>query len=205
MLVCVSISVVCVPCVSLSFFFLMIRRPPRSTLFPYTTLFRSPRYKPQTKLATVTPPCILPSSFFTPVSPVFCYTPGPIPTQSTAEDCHPSTSLAPTTTMRSCLCCCQLEFFFVILKTVNFDNTQKRQKSQEQQVVPHCAPGKVIWEQVVGVAVGMFHSSTLGRRRIGYDGYQGIHFYKRSHGHNSLSLATVVPGLVTASIYQNTG
>src|SRR6266511_5748549 len=25
-----------------SFFFLMIRRPPRSTLFPYTTLFRSP-------------------------------------------------------------------------------------------------------------------------------------------------------------------
>src|SRR5947199_3991857 len=27
--------------VSFSFFFLMIRRPPRSTLFPYTTLFRS--------------------------------------------------------------------------------------------------------------------------------------------------------------------
>src|SRR2546422_1707077 len=27
---------------SLFFFFLMIRRPPRSTLFPYTTLFRSP-------------------------------------------------------------------------------------------------------------------------------------------------------------------
>src|SRR3712207_8562323 len=26
-----------------SFFFLMIRRPPRSTLFPYTTLFRSQR------------------------------------------------------------------------------------------------------------------------------------------------------------------
>src|SRR5574341_126230 len=26
---------------SLAFFFLMIRRPPRSTLFPYTTLFRS--------------------------------------------------------------------------------------------------------------------------------------------------------------------
>src|SRR3989440_389815 len=30
------------------FFFLMIRRPPRSTLFPYTTLFRSP---PATGLA----------------------------------------------------------------------------------------------------------------------------------------------------------
>src|ERR1044071_9399554 len=30
-------------CCALSFFFfLMIRRPPRSTLFPYTTLFRSP-------------------------------------------------------------------------------------------------------------------------------------------------------------------
>src|SRR3712207_7429993 len=26
---------------SFTFFFLMIRRPPRSTLFPYTTLFRS--------------------------------------------------------------------------------------------------------------------------------------------------------------------
>src|SRR2546422_1612145 len=29
------------------FFFLMIRRPPRSTLFPYTTLFRSPFNKHQ--------------------------------------------------------------------------------------------------------------------------------------------------------------
>src|SRR2546427_8494133 len=28
------------------FFFLMIRRPPRSTLFPYTTLFRSLRLRP---------------------------------------------------------------------------------------------------------------------------------------------------------------
>src|SRR5205807_10627626 len=30
----------------LFFFFLMIRRPPRSTLFPYTTLFRSRRMAP---------------------------------------------------------------------------------------------------------------------------------------------------------------
>src|SRR5947199_5694354 len=30
-------------CLMLFFFFLMIRRPPRSTLFPYTTLFRSRR------------------------------------------------------------------------------------------------------------------------------------------------------------------
>src|SRR6267154_3532672 len=29
------------------FFFLMIRRPPRSTLFPYTTLFRSRRRRPR--------------------------------------------------------------------------------------------------------------------------------------------------------------
>src|SRR5690349_24383288 len=29
------------PSLSFYFFFLMIRRPPRSTLFPYTTLFRS--------------------------------------------------------------------------------------------------------------------------------------------------------------------
>src|SRR5258708_23587608 len=29
-----------------SFFFLMIRRPPRSTLFPYTTLFRSVAVEP---------------------------------------------------------------------------------------------------------------------------------------------------------------
>src|SRR5258708_31954757 len=29
-----------------TFFFLMIRRPPRSTLFPYTTLFRSSRSAP---------------------------------------------------------------------------------------------------------------------------------------------------------------
>src|SRR3989442_7827905 len=31
----------------LFFFFLMIRRPPRSTLFPYTTLFRSPIAPPK--------------------------------------------------------------------------------------------------------------------------------------------------------------
>src|SRR5690606_42039256 len=41
---CVSL-IVSIPC-SLPlpyFFFLMLRPPPRSTLFPYTTLFRSPR------------------------------------------------------------------------------------------------------------------------------------------------------------------
>src|SRR5256885_9787545 len=35
------------------FFFLMIRRPPRSTLFPYTTLFRSREIDPNALLAYV--------------------------------------------------------------------------------------------------------------------------------------------------------
>src|SRR5690606_41749624 len=40
--VAVSLSFCSFSCpLSLSFFFLMIPRPPRSTLFPYTTLFRS--------------------------------------------------------------------------------------------------------------------------------------------------------------------
>src|SRR2546430_9904811 len=34
-----------------SFFFLMIRRPPRSTLFPYTTLFRSDRNRQRARRA----------------------------------------------------------------------------------------------------------------------------------------------------------
>src|SRR5258705_13041513 len=32
-------------CIAENFFFLMIRRPPRSTLFPYTTLFRSGSFR----------------------------------------------------------------------------------------------------------------------------------------------------------------
>src|SRR2546427_962199 len=35
------------------FFFLMIRRPPRSTLFPYTTLFRSANTKEKAYLASM--------------------------------------------------------------------------------------------------------------------------------------------------------
>src|SRR2546430_9128997 len=38
----------------LFFFFLMIRRPPRSTLFPYTTLFRSPNLQVREQGNTVT-------------------------------------------------------------------------------------------------------------------------------------------------------
>src|SRR5215204_3128269 len=37
------------------FFFLMIRRPPRSTLFPYTTLFRSGQRDPHRSLRPVGP------------------------------------------------------------------------------------------------------------------------------------------------------
>src|SRR5438876_11922777 len=37
-------------------FFLMIRRPPRSTLFPYTTLFRSPVAHPAAPGAPISPP-----------------------------------------------------------------------------------------------------------------------------------------------------
>src|SRR3712207_9328642 len=40
------------------FFFLMIRRPPRSTLFPYTTLFRSSRFD---AVAADDPPTLIPS------------------------------------------------------------------------------------------------------------------------------------------------
>src|SRR5438552_10298854 len=39
-----------------SFFFLLIRRPPRSTLFPYTTLFRS-RHRPRPSPCSRTPRC----------------------------------------------------------------------------------------------------------------------------------------------------
>src|SRR5471030_3462415 len=41
------IFVFCIAYLCLFFFFLMIRRPPRSTLFPYTTLFRSEPWLPR--------------------------------------------------------------------------------------------------------------------------------------------------------------
>src|SRR2546428_8286027 len=58
------------------FFFLMIRRPPRSTLFPYTTLFRSKQFTPKgdTKLPNtdelaVTPPSVTGAEEHTPQPP----------------------------------------------------------------------------------------------------------------------------------------
>src|SRR5256885_11824055 len=53
----------------LSFFFLMIRRPPRSTLFPYTTLFRSKVATPFTA-ATVFVPLKVPEEGFVPIASV---------------------------------------------------------------------------------------------------------------------------------------
>src|SRR5256885_10618101 len=43
-------------CYVIYFFFLMIRRPPRSTLFPYTTLFRS-RRRAARRPRTASPSC----------------------------------------------------------------------------------------------------------------------------------------------------
>src|SRR5258708_553229 len=48
-LICLDL-VASLPIIKESIFFLMIRRPPRSTLFPYTTLFRS---KPRPPVVTV--------------------------------------------------------------------------------------------------------------------------------------------------------
>src|SRR5438874_6182795 len=57
MLVLIIFSYLRNPDVSFFFFFLMIPRPPRSTLFPYTTLFRSPlRYHVQPATGELLPP-----------------------------------------------------------------------------------------------------------------------------------------------------
>src|SRR2546425_11360879 len=49
------------------FFFLMIRRPPRSTLFPYTTLFRSSFWKRLERLSTIScATCAIRAADFTP-------------------------------------------------------------------------------------------------------------------------------------------
>src|SRR5436305_3597049 len=51
----------CLPPYFHTFFFLMIRRPPRSTLFPYTTLFRSP---PQSEGLVLASTLIQPTGIF---------------------------------------------------------------------------------------------------------------------------------------------
>src|SRR3712207_7422190 len=52
-------------CYVLFFFFLMIRRPPRSTLFPYTTLFRSRPYMLGESDLLVKVPCEVVQLLFT--------------------------------------------------------------------------------------------------------------------------------------------
>src|SRR2546430_11279605 len=54
----------------------MIRRPPRSTLFPYTTLFRSPRMQPLTCagiLKNFTRGLLTKKTVAVPVYLLFCY------------------------------------------------------------------------------------------------------------------------------------
>ena len=51
------------------FFLLMIRRPPRSTLFPYTTLFRSSEHLKRILDEHTTGPQIKPGTFVTPSVP----------------------------------------------------------------------------------------------------------------------------------------
>src|SRR2546422_4060701 len=48
------------------FFFLMIRRPPRSTLFPYTTLFRSIQSPRRPSARSLPPTCCNKSRVFQP-------------------------------------------------------------------------------------------------------------------------------------------
>src|SRR5207249_10576446 len=65
------------------FFFFMIRRPPGSTLFPYTTLFRSPggALSMAEPLSPLPVPVSLPDCVDGPVSlpPWYGPTPGPLP------------------------------------------------------------------------------------------------------------------------------
>src|SRR5256885_4822006 len=57
---------------NLFFFFLMIRRPPRSTLFPYTTLFRSPTKSSNLSETAEVPACNVPSRSPLPAGWHFC-------------------------------------------------------------------------------------------------------------------------------------
>src|SRR5436305_8023443 len=57
------VSLAVLTCPYLFFFFLMIRRPPRSTLFPYTTLFRSILPSPVTaRMSTCPSPSMSPTA-----------------------------------------------------------------------------------------------------------------------------------------------
>src|SRR2546421_1804181 len=66
-----------------SFFFLMIRRPPRSTLFPYTTLFRSLSLG---LIAPSSPPATVRESFRVPLSPRTSSPPVPLSLRERGDD-----------------------------------------------------------------------------------------------------------------------
>src|SRR2546430_7744426 len=57
--------------VTVFFFFLMIRRPPRSTLFPYTTLFRSAKHDAS---GDRQPPAVAPEAFRDLAGQLACWT-----------------------------------------------------------------------------------------------------------------------------------
>src|SRR3712207_8102415 len=69
-------------------FFLMIRRPPRSTLFPYTTLFRSP---PATRPISPTTACAGTRPWSSTAPPATCSTPpSRLPSNATRSEEHTS-------------------------------------------------------------------------------------------------------------------
>src|SRR5947209_11457418 len=65
-----------------SFFFLMIRRPPRSTLFPYTTLFRSSIEYPATSTPGLNTPDAPSAPAISPSSNLISPQPSPSPATS---------------------------------------------------------------------------------------------------------------------------
>src|SRR5258708_22273911 len=80
-------------------FFLMIRRPPRSTLFPYTTLFRSTRPASSPPILAASTSCSNPrltSPHSANPSPAGWQSPGPPPQTSLHPDVHPGNSRSAT-------------------------------------------------------------------------------------------------------------
>src|SRR6266705_6050316 len=90
------------------FFFLMIRRPPRSTLFPYTTLFRSAARRPRAESRR---------------RPIDWRTPVPAPTRGRSEE-HTSELQSPY----DLVCRLLLEKKKTIIKMIITANKTKKRK-----------------------------------------------------------------------------
>src|SRR2546428_10307411 len=84
-----------------SFFFLMIRRPPRSTLFPYTTLFRSAGVRPS-GVETIWSVQFVPSVVLLTATPMIC---GPVPVSKTTDGTNRSEEHTSELQSRSDLVC----------------------------------------------------------------------------------------------------